>query len=75
MHWIDGQVKNETIEAKRNGKAFEEVNRIFDDYRFPVSGEKGGEDAGEVEEEVEKQADADAEEKIEEVPIEMEVDE
>jgi hypothetical protein len=25
------------MEAKRSGKTFPEVNRIFDDYRYPVS--------------------------------------
>lgn len=31
--WIDDEVKKETLEAMRKGKAFPEVNRIFDDYR------------------------------------------
>lgn len=35
VHWIDEEMKKETIEAKRAGKSFGEVNRIFDDYRFP----------------------------------------
>ena len=33
--WIDDEMKTETIDAKRSGKTFGEVNRIFDDYRFP----------------------------------------
>jgi len=37
VHWIDEDVKVETMEAKRSGKTFPEVNRIFDDYRYPVS--------------------------------------
>ena len=35
--WIDEDMKAETMEAKRSGKSFEEVNRIFDDYRYPVT--------------------------------------
>ena len=35
--WIDEEMKKETMAAKRNGKTFEEVNRIFDDYRYPDS--------------------------------------
>jgi microcin C transport system substrate-binding protein len=35
--WIDEEMKAETIEAKRAGKTFPEVNRIFDDYRYPVT--------------------------------------
>ncbi len=36
VHWVDEKIKEETIKAKRNGKSFPEVNRIFDDYRrFP----------------------------------------
>lgn len=71
VHWIDEDVKSETMEARRSGKVFPEVNRIFDDYRFPVSEEKGVEEGVEEvgEEEVEKD-----EEKIEEVPVEMEVE-
>jgi microcin C transport system substrate-binding protein len=34
VHWIDDEMKKETLEAKRNGKTFPEVNRIFDDYRI-----------------------------------------
>lgn len=37
VHWIDEDVKNETMEARRSGKSFDEVNRIFDDYRYPSS--------------------------------------
>ncbi len=33
--WIDEDMKAETLEAKRSGKTFGEVNRIFDDYRYP----------------------------------------
>jgi microcin C transport system substrate-binding protein len=33
VHWIDKDMKKETIEAKRNGRKFPEVNRVFDDYR------------------------------------------
>jgi microcin C transport system substrate-binding protein len=36
--WIDEETKAETMEAKRSGKTFGEVNRIFDDYRFPEAG-------------------------------------
>jgi hypothetical protein len=30
-------MKKETLEAKRSGRGFGEVNRIFDDYRFPIT--------------------------------------
>ncbi|MES2981955.1 MAG: ABC transporter substrate-binding protein [Verrucomicrobiota bacterium] len=33
VHWIDDDIKKETIEAKRKGKKFPEVNRVFDHYR------------------------------------------
>ena len=39
VHWIDEDIREETMEAKRNGKTFPEVNRIFDDYRYPVTGQ------------------------------------
>lgn len=35
VHWIDEEMKKETLDAKRAGRSFGEVNRIFDDYRFP----------------------------------------
>ena len=34
VHWIDEDMKRETIEAKRKGKKFPEVNRIYDDYKL-----------------------------------------
>jgi microcin C transport system substrate-binding protein len=37
VHWIDDKMKKETLDAKRAGRSFGEVNRIFDDYRFPQS--------------------------------------
>ncbi len=37
VHWIDEKMQAETMEARRSGKTFEEVNRIFDDYRFPAA--------------------------------------
>lgn len=37
VHWIDEEMQEETMEARRSGKTFEEVNRIFDDYRYPTS--------------------------------------
>lgn len=37
VHWIDEEMKKETLEAKRSGRGFGEVNRIFDDYRFPIT--------------------------------------
>ncbi len=33
VHWIDEEIKKETVKAKRDGKKFPEVNRVFDDYR------------------------------------------
>ncbi len=35
VHWIDVDMQEITIEAKRSGKTFPEVNRIFDEYRYP----------------------------------------
>ena len=37
VHWIDEDVRKETLAAKRSGKVFPEVNRIVDDYRYPVT--------------------------------------
>jgi microcin C transport system substrate-binding protein len=37
VHWIDGDMMEETMEARRSGKTFDEVNRIFDDYRYPAA--------------------------------------
>jgi microcin C transport system substrate-binding protein len=37
VHWIDEDMKKETLDAKRAGRSFGEVNRIFDDYRFPAT--------------------------------------
>lgn len=34
VHWIDEEMKAETMEAKRNGDSFEEVNKIVDEYRY-----------------------------------------
>jgi microcin C transport system substrate-binding protein len=48
VHWIDEDMKKETIEAKRNGRKFPEVNRIFDDYRSHPEGE-GSKEAAEEE--------------------------
>jgi microcin C transport system substrate-binding protein len=31
--WIDNKVKDETLDARRKGKVFPEVNRIFDHYK------------------------------------------
>ncbi|OYV05605.1 MAG: hypothetical protein CFE26_10695, partial [Verrucomicrobiales bacterium VVV1] len=33
LHWIDEDKKRETLEAKRTGKAFPEVSRVYDKYR------------------------------------------
>ena len=32
-YWIDPEIKKDTLAAKRQGKAFEEVERVVDDYR------------------------------------------
>jgi len=37
VHWIDEKMKEETMAARRSGKSFPEVNRIFDDYRYGVT--------------------------------------
>lgn len=39
VHWIDEDMKKETIDAKRNGRKFPEVNRVFDDYRSHPKGD------------------------------------
>lgn len=39
VHWIDEDMKKETIDAKRNGRKFPEVNRFFDDYRSHPNGD------------------------------------
>lgn len=36
-YWIDEEKKKETMDARRSGKVFDEVNRIIDDYRYPSS--------------------------------------
>lgn len=33
VFWIDSEIKRETKEAMREGKAFPEVNRVYDQYR------------------------------------------
>lgn len=53
VHWIDEDMKKETMAAKRSGKTFPEVNRIFDDYRYPVTDQEP-EPAEKPEEEVEQ---------------------
>lgn len=35
-YWIDEEMKEETMAARRGGKTFEEVNRIVDAYRYGV---------------------------------------
>ncbi|QTN31868.1 ABC transporter substrate-binding protein [Akkermansiaceae bacterium] len=42
VHWIDEGMEKETLEARRDGKSFGEVNRIFDDYRYSVSDQEPG---------------------------------
>ena len=42
VHWIDEDMKAKTLSAKRSGKTFGEVNRIFDDYRYPVETKPAG---------------------------------
>ena len=31
--WIDEDIKTETLQAKREGRSFGEVSRVFDQYR------------------------------------------
>ena len=40
VHWIDEDMQKETMEARRSGKTFDEVNRIFDDYRYTAPKEQ-----------------------------------
>ena len=35
VHWIDEDMQEKTIAAKRSSKTFPEVNRIIDNYRYP----------------------------------------
>jgi len=37
VHWIDEEMRVETMDARRAGRTFPEVNRIFDEYRYPQS--------------------------------------
>lgn len=37
-YWIDEEIKEETLAAKRTGTSFPEVERVFDDYRVTSSG-------------------------------------
>ena len=34
LYWVDNDVKKETLEAKREGRTFEEVDAVYDQYRF-----------------------------------------
>lgn len=62
VQWIDDEMKEETLAARRSGKKFDEVNRIFDDYRLvPVAVEdpviEEAEEAEQAEEEEEEVGD------------------
>ena len=48
VHWVDEEMMDETMAARRDGKTFEEVNRIFDDYRYPVTEQPESEPVEEV---------------------------
>ncbi len=50
VYWIDEDMKEETMDAKRSGKTFEEVNRIIDEYRDPVAEPPAGQTPGTTEE-------------------------
>lgn len=32
LYWVDNDIKKETMEAKREGKTFEEVDAVYDQY-------------------------------------------
>ena len=34
LYWVDNDIKKETMEAKREGKTFEEVDAVYDQYRY-----------------------------------------
>ncbi|MFR2949168.1 MAG: hypothetical protein ACLTNK_07515, partial [Akkermansia muciniphila] len=34
LYWVDNDIKKETMEAKREGKTFEEVDTVYDQYRY-----------------------------------------
>ncbi len=34
LYWIDEDIKEETLKAKRDGVTFSEVDRVYDQYRF-----------------------------------------
>ncbi|MCH7227169.1 extracellular solute-binding protein [Haloferula sp. A504] len=44
VHWIDEEMKEETLRAMRDGKTFEEQYLLFDQYRSVVSAEDDGAD-------------------------------
>ncbi len=50
MHWIDEEIKQETLEAMREGRAFEEQYLLYDQYRATeidaVEGESGEPEGG-----------------------------
>jgi len=37
VFWVDEEIKEETLAARRAGKTFPEVNRVFDEFRLPPS--------------------------------------
>lgn len=67
VHWIDEDMKEETMDARRSGKSFEEVNRIFDDYRYPSSDQarEPAEEGGAISLETEKEEEKETEKAIE----------
>jgi len=36
---IDEETKKETLQAMREGQTYEEVNRVYDDYRVKTGGD------------------------------------
>lgn len=46
LYWIDEEIKEETLEAKREGKVFPEVEAVYEQFRFseaPEAPDKAGE--------------------------------
>lgn len=39
VFWIDEETKKETLQAMREGQTYEEVNRVYDDYRVKTGGD------------------------------------
>ena len=64
VYWIDEEIKEETMDARRFGKSFEEVNRIFDDYRNIEPDSVDVDDGEDIEAEEDESLGSDVEEEV-----------